>query len=93
MKSFQPSSDRVLILADRPEEMTKSGLLIPANARTAPTTGRVVGVGPDCGSVKIGDHVAFGQYAGSEITLSNDPKDKHFLIRENMVFGKFGQED
>jgi chaperonin GroES len=56
------------------EELSSGGILIPDNAKEKPTKGEVVAVGPgkalDNGNtrsmtVKVGDKVIYGQYAGS----------------------------
>lgn len=82
---FTPLGDRVLV--EREEEQTTSsgGIIIPDNAKEKPLQGKVIAVGPgkqlDNGSVqnmnvKEGDHVLFGKYAGTEVTLN----DKAYMV-------------
>jgi chaperonin GroES len=55
------------------ETKTASGLYIPDTAKEKPQKGKVVAVGPGTKdekvTVKIGDTVLYGKYAGTEIKL------------------------
>lgn len=93
MSKFQPLSDRVLVKPDVAEEKTESGIIIPDTAQEKPQRGTVVAVGPgkvEDGkkvdmSVKEGDKVLYGKYAGTEITLDGD---EMMIMRENDILGK-----
>ena len=72
--NLKPPYDRVVVKPVEAEELSAGGILIPDNAKEKPTKGEVVAVGPgkalDNGStrpmtVKVGDKVIYGQYAGS----------------------------
>ena len=91
--SVKPLEDRVLIKPDNPETKTDSGIYLPESAKEKPIQGRIVSVGPgkllDSGervrpSVKKGDTVVFGKYAGSEIEIKNV---KHMIMRESELLG------
>ena len=62
--NIKPLADNVIIRPDKPEEVTKSGLIIakPSGQKEAPERGVVVAVGPDCQGFKEGDYVLFGKY-------------------------------
>ena len=76
--SIRPLNDRVVV--ERLEEEAKSagGIIIPPTAAEKPTEGKVMAVGPgrlDHGqriepTVKVGDKVLFGKYAGTEIEVN-----------------------
>ena len=75
--NFQPLGKRVLIEREEETKTTASGIIIPDNAsKEKPSTGKIVAVGTECDSVKIGDIVAFAKYAGADLTLD----DKKYLI-------------
>ncbi len=91
--AVKPLEDRVLIKPDNPETKTDSGIYLPESAKEKPIQGRIVAVGPgkmlDNGervrpSVKKGDTVVFGKYAGSEIEIKNV---KHMIMRESELLG------
>ena len=89
----KPLEDRVLIKPLDPETKTESGIYLPESAKEKPMQGKVVAVGPgkllDNGervvpSVKKGDTVVFGKYAGTEIEIKNT---KHMIMRESELLG------
>ena len=94
----RPLEDRVLIKPLDPETKTSSGIYLPESAKEKPIQGKVVAVGPgkllDNGervkpSVKKGDTVVFGKYAGSEIEIKNI---KHMIMRETELLGIIEKE-
>ena len=91
--SVKPLEDRVLIKPIEPENKTESGIYVPESAKEKPMQGKVVAMGPgkllDNGervkpSVKKGDTVVFGKYAGTEIEIKNTP---HLIVRESELLG------
>lgn len=91
--AVKPLEDRVLVKPSEPETKTASGLYLPETAKEKPMQGKVVGCGPgkllENGkratlSVKVGDTVVFGRYAGTEVEIKGD---KHLIIRENELLG------
>jgi chaperonin GroES len=70
--TIKPIGDRVVIEAAAAEEKTASGLYIPDTAKEKPQRGTVVAVGngkvDEPMTVKVGDDVLYGKYAGTEIT-------------------------
>ncbi len=91
--SVKPLEDRVLIKPSDPETKTESGIYLPESAKEKPIQGKVVALGPgkllDSGervkpSVKKGDTVVFGKYAGTEIEIKNV---KHMIMRESELLG------
>jgi chaperonin GroES len=72
-----PLIDRVLIKEDSPESMTAGGILIPKDSQEKSCSGLVVAVGKgrkdEPMTVKPGDRVLYGQYAGTELSLEGEP--------------------
>jgi chaperonin GroES len=90
---IKPLGDRVLVHPMEEDEVRKSGIIIPDTAKEKPVEGSVVAVGPgktqDDGkivpiSVKVGDKVIYGKYAGTE--LKYDDED-YLLLREDDLLG------
>ena len=68
---IQPLADRVVIEPVAAETQTASGLYIPDSAQEKQQRGKVVAVGSGTKdhemTVKVGDTVIYGKYAGSEL--------------------------
>ena len=84
---IKPLADRVVVEAAAAEEKTASGIIIPDTAKEKPQKGIVIAVGTgkkdEPLTVKEGDTVLYGKYAGTEITFDG----KDFLImRESDIF-------
>ncbi|MFO8233790.1 MAG: co-chaperone GroES [Bacteroidales bacterium] len=82
----KPLKDRVLVEPQEVEEKTSSGIIIPDSAKEKPQKGTVVAVGDgkkdEPMSVKEGNTVIYGKYAGTEITI--DGKD-YLIMREDDI--------
>lgn len=85
--SIKPLADRVVVEPSPAEEKTLGGIIIPDSAKEKPQRGVVVAAGPgkkdEPLSVKVGDVVLYGKYAGTEIHL--DGKD-YLIMRESDIF-------
>lgn len=90
--SIQPLADRVVVKPQDAEETTAGGLIIPDSAKEKPQRGTVVAVGGgkiENGTkvdmtVKEGDTVLYGKYAGTEITLDGEDV---LIMRESDILG------
>ena len=85
--TIKPLSDRVLIEPAPAETTTASGIIIPDSAKEKPQKGTVVAVGKgtkdEPTTVKIGDSVLYGKYAGTELSIEG--KD-YLIMRESDIF-------
>jgi chaperonin GroES len=90
---IKPLGDRVLVRPMEEKEMKKGGIIIPDTAKEKPQEGEVTAVGPgkttDDGkiiplTVKKGDKVIYGKYAGTEVKLDNED---YLLLREDDILG------
>jgi len=83
MSQIKPLADRVLIEAAPAETKTASGIIIPDNAKEKPQKGTVIAVGNgkpnEPLTVKEGDTVLYGKYAGTE--LNHEGKD-YLIMKE-----------
>ena len=84
--NIKPLADRVLIEPVEAETKTASGIIIPDNAKEKPQKGQVVAVGngtkDEPMTLKAGDTVLYGKYAGTELKLEG--KD-YLIMRESDV--------
>ena len=81
---IKPLADRVLIEPAKAETTTVSGIIIPDTAQEKPQKGTVVAVGNGTKdhemSVKIGDHVLYGKYSGTELKFEGTD---YLMMRES----------
>lgn len=95
MAGIKPLGDRVVVKSVDAEEKTAGGLFIPDTAKEKPQKGTIVAVGPgrvENGNkidmtVKAGDTVLYGKYAGTEISLENED---YLIMRESDILGIVG---
>jgi chaperonin GroES len=89
---LQPLADRVIVKPLDAEEVTKGGIVLPDSVKEKPQEGAIVAVGDgkvlDNGqkqvlTVKVGDRVLYGKYAGTEI--SNSEGEKVLIMREDDI--------
>ena len=84
---IKPLADRVVVQAAEAEETTASGIIIPDTAKEKPQKGTIVAVGTgkkdEPLTVKEGDSVLYGKYAGTEITIDGND---YLIMRESDVF-------
>jgi len=82
--NIKPLADRVIIEPAAAEEKTAGGIIIPDTAKEKPSKGTVVAVGPGTKenpiTVKNGDTVLYGKYAGTEISYEDND---YLIMRES----------
>lgn len=74
-----PLGDRVVLKQLVAEETTKSGIVLPGQAKEKPQQAEVIAVGPGgvvdgkevTMQVKVGDNVIFSKYSGTEVKLED----------------------
>ena len=88
MRELQPVNQNVIldVSEDNTEQTTASGIIIPDTAKEKPQKGKVVAVGPgkidEPMTVKVGDMVLYGKYAGTEISDNNND---YLIMRESDI--------
>ncbi len=84
--SVTPLHDRVIVKAAAAEEKTAGGIIIPDTAKEKPQRGIVIAAGPgkkdEPVTVKVGDTVLYGKYAGTEIQIEGDD---FLIMRESDI--------
>lgn len=85
--NIKPLADRVLVEPAAAETKTSGGIIIPDTAKEKPMRGKVIAVGngkpEEPMTVKVGDTVLYGKYAGTE--LSVDGKD-YLIMKESDIY-------
>lgn len=88
--NIKPLGTRVLLKEIESEETTKSGIVLPSNAKEKPYMAEVVEIGPgevkDGKEIKMfvkkGDRVLYSKYAGTEVKLDNE---KYLLVKQDDI--------
>ena len=84
--SITPLHDRVIVRPAAAETKTAGGIIIPDTAKEKPQRGIVVAVGTgkkdEPMTVKAGDTVLYGKYAGTEITVGHE---ELLIMRESDI--------
>ena len=88
-----PLGDRVVIKALVAEETTKSGIVLPGQAKEKPQQAEVIAVGPGGivdgkeveMQVAVGDKVIYSKYAGTEVKLDGE---EFIVVRQNDIVAK-----
>ena len=85
-----PLGDKVVLKQLVAEETTKSGIVLPGQAKEKPQQAEVIAVGPGgivdgkevAMQVKVGDKVIYSKYAGTEVKLGDD---EYIVVKQNDI--------
>lgn len=85
-----PLGDKVVLKQLVAEETTKSGIVLPGQAKEKPQQAEVIAVGPGgvvdgkevTMQVKVGDKVIYSKYAGTEVKLNDE---EYIVVKQNDI--------
>lgn len=85
-----PLGDKVVLKQLVAEETTKSGIVLPGQAKEKPQQAEVIAVGPGgmvdgkevVMQVKVGDKVIYSKYAGTEVKLEDE---EFIIVKQNDI--------
>lgn len=85
-----PLGDKVVLKQLVAEETTKSGIVLPGQAKEKPQQAEVIAVGPGgvvdgkevTMQVKVGDKVIFSKYSGTEVKLEDED---YIVVKQNDI--------
>jgi chaperonin GroES len=85
-----PLGDKVVLKQLVAEETTKSGIVLPGQAKEKPQQAEVIAVGPGgvvdgkevTMQVKVGDKVIYSKYAGTEVKLEDE---EYIVVKQNDI--------
>ena len=90
--NITPLHDRVIIQPAPAEQKTAGGIIIPDTTKEKPQRGVVVAAGPgkkdEPVTVKVGDTVLYGKYAGTELQIEGQD---YLIMRESDVVAIVGK--
>ena len=85
-----PLGDKIVLKQLKAEETTKSGIVLPGQAKEKPQEAEVIAVGPGgvvdgkevVMQVKVGDKVIYSKYAGTDVELEGE---KYIIVKQNDI--------
>ena len=85
-----PLGDKVVLKQLLADETTKSGIVLPGQAKEKPQQAEVIAVGPGgvvdgkevTMQVKVGDKVIYSKYAGTDVKLGDD---EYIVVKQNDI--------
>ncbi len=85
-----PLGDKVVLKQLEAEETTKSGIVLPGQAKEKPQQAEVIAVGPGgmvdgkeiAMQVKVGDKVICSKYSGTEVKLGDE---EYTVVRQSDI--------
>lgn len=85
-----PLGDKIVLKQLEAEETTKSGIVLPGQAKEKPQEAEVLAVGPGgiidgkevTMQVKVGDRVIYSKYSGTEVELDHE---KYIIVKQNDI--------
>ncbi|MBI2271703.1 MAG: co-chaperone GroES [Bacteroidetes bacterium] len=88
IKPIAGTQNRVVVEASEAESKTASGIIIPDTAKEKPQKGKVISISEldekgNKPSVKVGDTVLYGKYAGTEVNVDGK---EYLIMRESDIF-------
>jgi chaperonin GroES len=92
--NLKPLGDRLVVKVIEELEKTKGGIVLPDTAKEKPQEAEVLAVGPGARNekgdrvpmeVKVGDHVIFAKYSGTEFKQEDE---EYLILRESDVLAK-----
>ena len=87
---LRPLGDRVVLKQSVAEETTKSGIVLPGQAKEKPQEAEVIAVGPGgmvdgkevTMQVAVGDKVIYSKYAGTDVELDGE---EYIIVKQNDI--------
>ena len=85
-----PLFDKVVLKQLAAEETTKSGIVLPGQAKEKPQQAEVIAVGPGgviegkevTMQVKVGDKVIYSKYSGTEVKLDGE---EYIILKQSDI--------
>ena len=85
-----PLGDKIVLKQLEAEETTKSGIVLPGQAKEKPQQAEVIEIGPGglvdgkevTMQVKAGDKVIYSKYSGTEVEIEDE---KYVIVKQNDI--------
>lgn len=79
---IKPLADRVVAVREVAQTKTASGIYLPEAAKEKPVMAKVVAVGPEVKTLKIGDRIVYKEYATTDLKVDGT---EYLVVKEEDV--------
>ena len=79
---LKPLADRVIAVAEEAQNKTTSGFYLPDTAKEKSKVDKVVAVGADAKTVKVGDKIIYKEYSTTEVKVDGT---QYIIVKEEDV--------
>lgn len=79
---LKPLADRVIAVAEEAQNKTTSGFYLPDTAKEKSKVAKVVAVGTDAKTVKVGDKIIYKEYSTTEVKVDGT---QYIIVKEEDV--------
>jgi len=80
--AIKPLADRVVAVREVAAMKTASGIYLPGNAKEKPVLAKVVAIGPDVKSLKVGNKIVYKEYSTTELKVDGTD---YLIVKEEDV--------
>jgi chaperonin GroES len=79
---IKPLADRVVAVREQAQTKTASGIYLPEASKEKPVMAKLVAVGPDVKTLKVGDTIVYKEYATTELKVDGT---EYLIVKEDDV--------
>lgn len=79
---IKPLADRLLAVREEAQAKTASGIYLPETSKEKPVIAKVMAVGPDVKSLKVGDRIVYKEYATTDLKVDGTD---YLIVKEDDV--------
>ena len=79
---IKPLADRVVAQREVAATKTASGIYLPDTAKEKPVLAKVIAIGPDVTSLKVGDRIVYKEYSTTELKIDAT---EYLIVKEEDV--------
>ena len=80
--ALKPLADRVIAVAEEAQNKTTSGFYLPDTAKEKSKIAKIVAVGTDAKTVKVGDKIIYKEYSTTEVKVDGT---QYIIVKEEDV--------
>lgn len=79
---LKPLADRVIAVAEEAQNKTTSGFYLPDTAKEKSKVAKVVAVGGDAKTVKVGEKIIYKEYSTTEVKVDGT---EYIIVKEEDI--------
>lgn len=79
---IKPLADRVVAVREEAQTKTASGIYLPEASKEKPVLAKIVAVGPEVKTLKVGDRIVYKEYATTDLKIDSA---EYLVVKEEDV--------